>query len=212
MENEIAVQTGAVDAKAMTAVEQARDMVITNNDGLALADAFCVSLKKLEKEIIDTFADAKAKAFAAHRAVTAAETKHLMPVQEARKIIKQKIDAFVSEQERLRQAEERRLQEEARKAAEQAALDAAEAAEKSGDKAQAEAILSAPIEAAPVVLAKATPKLSTVIRKMWTFRVVNPNLVPRAYLMIDESKLVQQARATQDTIKVPGVEFYQKAV
>jgi hypothetical protein len=212
METTMIVKTDDVDAKAMTAVEQAKAMTISTVLEFAKADGFCVALKNLEKEIIDTFADAKAKAFAAHRAVTAAEAKHLIPVQEARKITKTKMVAFQDAEDARQRAEEKRLEDEARKKAEEAALAAAEAAEKSGDKAQAEAIISAPVEVAPVVLPKSTPKAATVLRKIWTYRVVNENLVPRAYLMLDTTKLGQQARATQDTIKVPGIEFFQKPI
>lgn len=203
-------QTQAVEAKTLTAIEQAKAMTITTNLELARADGFCVALKELEREIVGTFADAKAKAFAAHRAVTAAEAKHLEPVMDARKIVKTKMSSYQDEQEALRRAEERRLEAEARKKAEDEALAAAEAAERSGDTGMAEAIIQAPVEVAPVVLAKATPKTQTQIRKVWTYRVTNEAAVPRSYLMVDHVKLGQQARATQDSIKVPGVEFFQR--
>ena len=213
MDNAIAVpETQAVDAKALSSVEKARGMIITTAEDFKGADNFCVGLKELEKEIVSTFKDAKDKAFAAHRAVCAAEAKHLEPIQEARKIVKAKMIEWSDEQEKLRIAEEKRLQAEAKKKAEDDALAAAEAAEKSGDSAGAAEIIAQPVEVQAVVLPKETPKAQTVIRKVWTYRIVNANLVPRTYLTIDEKKLGQQARATQDTIKVPGVEFFQKPV
>ena len=220
LENSImVVETQIVDSKSRYAVEQARNMTISTVLEFAKADGFCIALKQLEKEIVDTFADAKAKAFAAHRAVTAAEAKHLLPVQEARKITKGKMSAFQDAEEKKRREEEARLQEIEHKKAEDEALAAAEAAEKAGNKEAAEAILAAPVEVAPVILPKYTPKVATVLRKAWAFtaipieRMTNQQLInARAYLCWDTVRLGQQARATQDTIKIPGVSFFQKAI
>ena len=212
-----AVDARKVDSKAISALDQARAMTINTDEDLTRADIFCVCLKALEKEIIDTFADAKSKAFAAHRAVVAAESKHLIPVQDARAIVKPKIKSYQDKVEAARQAEEKRLQEIENKRAEDEALKAAEAAEKSGDNAQAEAILAAPVVAAPVIVERTTPKLQTRIADIWAFtaipidRMTNQQIVnARAYLSWDTIKLGQQARSTHDTVKVDGVTFHIK--
>ena len=44
--------------------------------------------------------------------------------------------------------------------------------------------------------------------EIWKFRVVNPDLVPREYLIIDEKKLNEIARTTKGTINIAGIEFY----
>lgn len=221
MENQIAVpDTQTVDSKAVSSVAQAQAMTIRTAEDYTVADRFCVALKALEKEVIDTFADAKAKAFAAHKAITAAEARHLVPVQEARKIAKEKMSAWQDAEDAKRRDEEKRLADEARKKAEDEAISAAEAEESNGNHAQAEAIMTAPVVVAPVVLAKTTPKSQTVIRKVWTYRadkspkdLTNAELLAaRAYLNWDTTRLTNQARATQDTIKVPGVTFFQKAI
>jgi hypothetical protein len=133
--NEITVpDTAQVDNKAMSSVAAAQAMTIKTDKDFTVADFFCVNLKALEKEIIDTFKEPKEKAWSAHKAIVAAEAKHLLPVQEARKIAKEKMSEFQDEQECIRQAEEKRLQEEANKRAEEDAIQAAAEAEKSGDR------------------------------------------------------------------------------
>lgn len=212
MEMIVVPETKETDAKAISAIEKARAIVIITEEDFKAADSFCAGLKDLEKEITSTFKDAKEKAFSAHRAICAAEAKHLEPVQEARKLIKPKLFAWQQEEERKRAAEEKRRQDEAKKRAEDEALASAEQAEKDGDAEKAAEILSAPVHVAPIVVAKTAPKAQTQIRQIWTYRIVNEALIPRAYLIPDASKLGQQARATQDSIKVPGVEFFQKPV
>lgn len=219
METSIAVpNTETVDGKALGHLERARAMVINSVEDFSAADDFCVALKELEKEIVGTFKDAKDKAFGAHRAICAAEAKHLDPVVQARKLVKPKMDDFRQEQERIRLEEERRQQEAAQKAAEDEALRQAAEAEKAGDKEGAEAIISAPVAVAPVVVAKTLPKSKTVIRRPWTYRadkavkdLTDAELIAaRAYLTWDTPKLSGQATSTQDSVKVPGITFYQR--
>ena len=196
------------------ALEVARAMVITDDAGVVIADNFCAKLKALEKMIVNDFAESKAAAHAAHRAITAQESSHLARVVEPRSIVVKKIRSFREEQEAARQAEEKRLQEIENERAEKAALQAALDAEKAGDKEQAEAILSAPVVAAPVIVERTAPKLQTRIADTWTYtaipieRMTNQQLInARAYLTWDTLRLGQQARSTHDTIKVDGVTF-----
>jgi altronate dehydratase len=196
------------------ALEIARAMVITDDAGVIIADNFCAKLKALEKMIVNDFAESKAAANAAHRAITAQESSHLARVIEPRSIVVKKIRSFREEQEAARQAEEKRLQAIEDKRAEYAALEAAYKAEKSGDKDMAEAILAAPVVAAPVIVERTAPKLQTRIADTWTYtaipieRMTNQQLInARAYLTWDTLRLGQQARSTHDTIKVDGVTF-----
>lgn len=208
----VTVNEGRLTEQETKALDIAKAMVIRTPEDFQSADQFCVKLASLEKLIKNDFAPAKDAAFQAHRAITAQEKAHLEKVQEPRRLVKGKMSEWQDAQEVLRREEEKRQQDAARKQAEEDALAAAIESEKSGDMEQAEAIIAAPVQVAAVVLEKSTPKSATVLRKIWTYRIINEGMVPRSYLMVDTSRLGQQARATQDTIKVPGVEFYQKAV
>jgi hypothetical protein len=46
------------------------------------------------------------------------------------------------------------------------------------------------------------------VRKIWRFRVVAPDLVPRAFLQVDEKLLAEMATNLKGEASVPGVEFY----
>ena len=199
-------------AKEADAMAYATALVISSNETFTLADRFCVTLKGLENEIISDFAESKKTVALAHKKICAQEKAHLDKVIPPRTMIKQKMSVWQDKQERLRREEEDRQRLEAQKAAEAEALRQAELAQALGNTEEAEAIIQEPVYVAPVVVAPTTPKASTVIRKMWTFRITNPALVPDQYKIIDESKLRKQAAATGNSIAVPGVEFYQKPV
>ncbi len=213
MDKEIKMDNEAIrelEIREDSHLDLARSLTIQTPDEYARADQFCVDLKSLEKSIIETFAEAKEKAFQTHRAITSAEAKHLEPVKQARTIIKCKMSDFQEKERKEREAEEARLRQEAQKRAEDEALAQAEAAHKLGDTEQAQAILEAPLVVAPVVLAPTIQKSKTVIRTVTKYRIVNPNLVPREYLTIDEQKIGAIGRATKGTIRIPGVDFFQE--
>ena len=199
-------------AKEADAMAYAVALVITDNDTYTAADKFCVVLKGLEKEVIADFAESKEAAHLAHKKITAQEKAHLDKLVPPRNLVKQKMSQYTDEQERLRRLEEDRLRLEAKKIADAEALRQAEQAQMEGHEEEAEAIIQAPVYVPPVVVPVSTPKASTVIRKMWTARVIDPLLVPRQYLIVDEAKLRKQALATGNSIQVPGVEFYQRPV
>lgn len=199
-------------AKEADAMAYATALVIVDNETYTKADQFCVVLKGLEKEVINDFKDSKEAAHQAHKKITAQEKGHLDKLIPPRNMVKQKMSAYQDTQERIRREEEDRLRIEAQKAADDEALRQAEQAKAEGRHEEAEAIIQAPVYVAPVVVPNNIPKASTGIRKMWTFRIVNPALVPDQYKIIDESALRKQALATGNSLAVPGVEFYQKSV
>ena len=198
--------------KEADAMAYATALVITDNDTYTKADQFCVVLKGLEKEVVTDFAESKEAAHLAHKKITAQERAHLDKLIPPRNLVKQKMSAYQDDQERIRRIEEDRLRLEAQKAAEEEALRQAAQAQAEGNHEEAEAIIQAPVYVAPVVVPKFTPKASTMIRKVWAARVVNAALVPRQYLIVAEAALRKLDAATGNSLAVPGVEFYQKAI
>ena len=117
-----------------------------------------------------------------------------------------------------REEADRKAKELERKAAEaRAAGDAAAAvtlthkANQVLDKADAKAE-SIQIKAAQVVAPKVAAYIPPIVgqstKTIWRARVVDASLVPRDYLVVDESLLANYAKAMKDKAKVPGVEFY----
>ena len=68
-----------------------------------------------------------------------------------------------------------------------------------------QSIESAVIEEAPI-------EVISKVRRPWMFRVVDTSLIPREFLMIDESKIKAYVKANQDTLKdgevINGIEYF----
>src|SRR3990167_488271 len=179
-----------LDAKTIQSVEHADKIEISDTLTYIAATEFLLILKSIQKEIDETFNGPIEAAHASHKSILAAKKKHSEPITEAERIIKIKIGSYLAEQEKIRIAEERRLQEEARKRAEEEQLAEAVALEASGESVAAEELIQAPVQAAPVVLPKSTPKVSGIsVKKMWKWRLMDATKVNREFLSVDETKV-----------------------
>lgn len=113
--------------------------------------------------------------------------------------------------------EERRKAEEARRAAEEAerqALELAAQAEQSGQEAAADAIMEqgaataeAEQKAAAMGVARGDHGSATSGRKVWKWRLIDKDKVPREFLTVD-NVLVNEAVKT-GTREIPGIEIYE---
>lgn len=123
-----------------------------------------------------------------------------------------KAQAEAAERERERREREAEA-ERARKAAEDAskgddpdaALDAALKAQEASDAAQAPQVAVPMPAAATGPLRTQAGSVST--RKVWRFRVVDPALIPREYLSVDEGKIGSAVKSGTRTI--PGVDVFE---
>lgn len=195
----------------LAAIDRAVAFTIITNDDYMSADAFCIGLKTLEKQVDDMFDDPIAKAFATHRSLTTRKNNYAEPLKRSLKIIKGKMATYSEEQEKMRREEEERLRAEAQKKAEDEAIARAKEAQDSGNKEEANEIINQPLIVAPIVLQKTVPKASTTIRKVKKYRITNANLVPREYLMLDNSKVGGVIRALGFAANIPGIEVYEEA-
>jgi hypothetical protein len=131
------------------------------------------------------------------------------------------IGTFDQAQERARRAEEERIRKElqdqaeadAKAASEAQAIADAIALENAGDSKGAEAVLNNPVPqpvyVPPVILQRETVKTAGVAsQQTWKFRIENPELIPREYLIPDEKVIGQIGRALKEKANIPGVQFY----
>jgi len=95
------------------AVEKAKSMVVSDNQGNKKASDFLKILKNFQKEIKAELRPAIDKANELHKHLTGQEKRLLAPLQEAEKAIKGKISTFLDEQERIRMEEQRKAREKA---------------------------------------------------------------------------------------------------
>lgn len=126
----------------------------------------------------------------------------------AERLIKSKLGAYQTEQERLArieqdrvnaiaQKEQDRLNELARRAAEAGRMGAAEKHQE-----RAAAVV------APVVQREAPKVAGVAMRDAWKWALENIDLVPREYLMLDESKVNRYVTAMKADAKIAGVRVY----
>ena len=184
------------------------------DDPIAQAHKLHKSLCGKRKLLDDPLEDA-AKAIA--RGVGTYETNKRAQIEAQRQ-------AELAEQRRKQaeaEAAERARAEAARKAAEDARLAEAARLEAQGKHAQAAATLDAPIYVAPPPRPLPTPPPTmtpkyekppdTTVRLNWKFRIVDPAIVPREFLMVDEQAVGAVVRAQRDKCVIPGIEVYCEA-
>jgi tetrahydromethanopterin S-methyltransferase subunit H len=153
-----------------------------------------------------------ADAHTAHKNAIAMRDKFLAPVEAATKRVKSLMAAWDAAQERARKAEQARLEAEARQVEQDRKL--AEAViVATTDPTAADAILEEPIMVAPVIIPKAVPKVEGIVyREVWKFRIINPDLIPREYMVPDEKAIGGIVRALKGQTRIPGIEAYSERV
>ena len=82
-------------------------------------------------------------------------------------------------------------------------------AESRGDSAKAEQFQErAAVVVAPTVAAPALKVQGESTREVWKFEVTDPTLVPRPYLVVDESAIRKVVQALKGGTDIPGVRVY----
>jgi hypothetical protein len=202
-----------VNNLALSVPDQAKQIAaIKTNDDYTRAGQILLTIKDIRKKIEATFKPIKQKMDAAKKEVLDQEKAADKPLLEAEAWLKPLISNYLIEQEKARKAEEDRLREIARKEEEERQLQAAIEAEQNGSKEEAEEIISAPVQAAPVVVPKTVPKVAGISqRENWKFRIIDEKKIPREFLKVDEVKIGAYARAMKSAGKIEGVEIYNEA-
>jgi hypothetical protein len=201
------------EQSALSVRDEAKTLVILDQQTYDAAAAKFNGVCALEKEITRHYAPMKEAAHKAHKAVCDAERQILAPVQDAKRILSRMIGAWDDEQEQIRREEQRRLEAEAKRRSDEDALAAAIDAEQSGaDAEEIEAVLSSP---APIQKVAAAPTYNKQVptRESWSAEVVSLLTLVKAaaanpaylcYLQANETALNGAARAQKNVFSVPG--------
>ena len=129
-------------------------------------------------------------------------------LEQAEAILKRKLVGFQTEQERLRREEQAKADEAARKEREKLAARAAKA-EQSGKVEKAEQLAAAAASVAAPIMQREVPKVAGIkTREVWLFEITDAALVPREYLVVDESRVRRVVQALKADTKIPGVRVY----
>ena len=212
-----------VEQKSLSIIDQAKAVVVTDPETYTVAGEMWKTIRDMMKEVADTFDPIITAAHASHKKALEQKAKYYKPLEDAQKGIKRLMSAYDEEQERKRREEEERLKEEARKQEEERRLQEAIMAEEMGEPEEAAAILEEPVYVAPVVVPKATPKLTggPVYREVWAAEVVNIRELCKAVaegrastecVAANMPTLNRMATALKSTMNVPGVRAYSRRV
>lgn len=151
-------------------------------------------IEEFYKPTKDALNDAKNKLMQAIKAHTAL-------LAEGEKILIVKISEYHAQKEKERRERERKLQEEMKKKQEDALLEEAE-------RTQDESILDRQIITPAIKIENSAKAEGVSYRGVYCYEIVDPELIPREYLMVDDKKIGQIVRATKATINIPGVKVW----
>lgn len=178
-------------------------VVVTNAIEYQKAAAFLIEIDTAAKAIEETRKDFTRPLDELKKQWMDRFRPHIERLVDAKATVARAMQTWRSEQERMARAEQDRLRKEAeekRKSEIDAALD-------KKDLAAARDIASAPVIAPTIIPTIPTVKGVTT-RTDWRFEVIDPSLVPREYLMIDEKALQAVATSRKNTAQVSGVRFF----
>lgn len=188
-----------------------RVKIVDNTTYQAAAEILLLH-KDMQKKIEAYFKPLKGAAHTSWKQIVAAESAELDKLIPVETYLKKEIGRYQAEQEQSRRAAENRLRLEAMKAEEERRLAAAVQAEAEGYKDEAAEILETPVFVPMPTLTKTVPAIKGLVAKtVWKFRVTNEALVPRQYLILNETAIRIVVTALKDKANIPGVEVYQES-
>jgi len=199
--------------------DQSLSIVVKTPDQYISADDFLREIKSGQKQVVGFFADMKAKAHAAWKAITSKEADLLKPLTAAEGAVKIKMLEFKRIQDQRAREERNRLQAKADAEAERKR----KALQKRAEKLKTPELIEEAEQAAAEVIAPIVDVASTipqtkgtVFKKTWKGFVVDKkealleasgNPVLAAMFEIDEGKLNKMAVAFKGELQFPGIEF-----
>lgn len=196
--------------KVVTAMEETMDiMEITNATEYTAAVNARKVLMKAMKEGQATLDDMKKKAHGVWKAFTSSQNDIINNAEEEQKRIARLASAYDQEQERVRLQKQREAEAKARKEAEERVIEEAARLEELGDKEAAEEVISEPIAAPSVEIAKSTPQVEgSHYRDNWKVKKIDAAKLPREYMTPDLVKINKAVNMHKGDTNIAGVEVH----
>lgn len=132
----------------------------------------------------------------------------LKVLEQAKKIVAEKMGAYALKQRNIALAKQQAAEEEAEETRKKL-LARAEEATDDGNHARA-VILEARADSvqAPTIVMDVPQVAGLHLRERWLFEVTDAKLVPREYLMVDERLIRAEVNAKESLAKIPGVRVW----
>ena len=200
-----------MDIKKAVEVLTAKAVVVTSAAERAVAIGLIKSCKEKRDAVVEFFADSKKKAHETWKAIVANEKSFTDKLDVYEKAARTAIGTWDAEQERVRLAEETRIKAAADLDAkkQKRALEFAAAHTKDEDKKAELLDKAAAVQADFVsVPSKVEKQAGEGSRKIWKYRIIDVDKIPRAFMEPSDSLLKAMATSQKEKAKVDGVEFY----
>ena len=97
-----------IERQVPALVDQAAAIIVRDQETLTRANDFSIAVKRLRREIEETFDPIIEAAHRAHKVALDKKRKYIEPVDSAERTVKAKIGSYLDEQERIRKEAERR--------------------------------------------------------------------------------------------------------
>ena len=193
---------------------QKAELVISNQPDYEIASTVLQEVKSRYKELDSQRKEITKPIDTAKKAVMDLFKTPLELLEKAESKIKSLMIGYTNEQERKAREEQARLQKlaDAEAAKQKKILDEKIArAEASGKTEKAEELQAQKETIAPIIAPVVAPQIETPkgvsYRDNWTAEVINTDLVPREYMIVNLQALNSIAKSTKGTLKIPGVKF-----
>jgi hypothetical protein len=219
---ELAQRLGTdLQQQALTLSAKFRGLAITDTQSCQQAVLDRQEIGERVKVVERFFEPFKSMAHKLHRALCDREKEILGPLMIADTELRTTIQTFTADQDRMRRQEEARLADERRREDEARQLAEAALLEQAGEAALAAAVIEQAVAAPiPVVtlpnVRQQVEGLKT--RRVWKWRYIGNDrtramsLIPREYLMPDETKIGRYVQAMKESSAVPGIQVFSEDV
>jgi vacuolar-type H+-ATPase subunit H len=215
MDNDIVI--GENEQKALTVIRAGSTSIeVRDQTSLTAANGLLLDVKTLRRRFDEEFDPGISGAFKQHRLLVAQKKKWTDPLDEAERIIKPRITAYLVEQDNIR-LEAERAAERARLQVEkeaQVASDAATELIKQGDTAKADAVIDEAyakirdINADTPFVPEKPSAPGVSMRETWNYEVVDALLIPRTFLVPDLTMIRQYGQTMKHQANIPGIRFF----
>ena len=203
-------------SKEVTAIEaRANSVTVANDVDYQKAAGWLENIKSQQKKVKEFFEPMRKAAKETYDSVLGRKKEMLDPLDNAERIIKNKMAAYHDEQERIRQEKEEELRRLAQEEADRA-FEEAVTAESCGDHvaaefamADAEILENAAAGIAPIQM----PKAKNVSHsKTWEITSINEDEVPisingAVIRPVNDREVLSLIKASKGKIKIPGIQY-----
>ena len=180
---------------------------ITCDEDYEIAAELLKDLKRLDKEIAEFFKPVVKAWHEGHKDVKAQENTLRDPLVKILDRLGKVMGKYQADLEQQRKIEREMVLAQQKAEMDASALEIAQGLEESGDSAGAQAVVEQAAKMQPEVNVESfAPHVrGTAKRTTWQFEIVNPDLVPDKYWVINEQMIQAEVNACKENTNIPGV-------